>query len=225
MPFIYINKPKDWTSHDVVSFLRKKIKAMKPENKSVKVGHAGTLDPFATGLLIVGIGRDSTKKLDEFKKLPKTYTATLRLGAVSDTHDIMGEIRHTVNPEPPTSDHIAETLKSFLGRQMQTPPMFSAKKIGGKKLYELARKGITVERQPAAVEIYRIELLDYVWPYLKIEVQCSAGTYIRSLADDIGKKLGIGAFCAQLERTAIGPYLSSQAKNPEDFDPAEITQY
>jgi tRNA pseudouridine55 synthase len=222
MSFIYINKPKDWTSHDVVHFLRKKIKAMGPENKSVKVGHAGTLDPFATGLLIVGIGRDSTKKLDEFKKLPKTYVATLRLGATSDTHDITGAIHDAENPVPPAPGRIAEVLKSFLGKQLQTPPMFSAKKIGGKKLYELARKGITIERQPAEVEIYRINLLEYSWPFLKIEIQCSAGTYIRSLAYDIGQKLGTGAFCAQLERTAIGPYLSAQAKNPEEVDLAEI---
>ena len=206
--FLLINKPKDWTSHDVVGFLRKQYP------KKTKVGHAGTLDPFATGLLIVGVGRDATKRLDEFKNMPKTYIATLKLGATSTTLDPEGEITLTPNSnnQTPTTTGVEETLQNFVGKQLQTPPMYSAKKVGGQKLYDLARKGIEIERQPNEIEIYNIELLDYNYPSLKIEVGCSTGTYIRTLADDIGKKLGCGAYCEELERTSIGEYKLKDAE-------------
>ncbi|MFA5061736.1 MAG: tRNA pseudouridine(55) synthase TruB [Patescibacteria group bacterium] len=210
MPFLFINKPAGWTSHDVVAHIR--------TDKKIKVGHAGTLDPFATGLLIVGVGRDCTKKLDEFKQLPKTYIATIKLGATSDTYDKTGKISEYQNPtkDPtkiPDKKTISSILKSFIGKQLQTPPMFSAKKINGQRLYKLARQGKTIERQPNEIEIYEINLLDYSWPILKIEVKCSTGTYIRSLANDIGEKLGIGAYCEELERTAIGENYLKNAIN------------
>lgn len=206
MPFLFINKPVGWTSHDVVAHIR--------TDKKIKVGHAGTLDPFATGLLIVGVGRDCTKKLDKFKKLPKTYIATIKLGEISDTYDRTGKIFISKKPTNiPDKKIISSILKSFTGKQLQIPPMFSAKKINGKKLYELARKGIEVERQPNEIEIYEINLLDYSWPILKIEVKCSTGTYIRSLANDIGEKLGVGAYCEELERTAIGENYLKNAIN------------
>ena len=234
--FILINKPAGWTSFDVVGFIRKKARIEHPENKKIKVGHAGTLDPFATGLLIVGVGRESTKRLDEFKGMPKTYITTIQLGAVSDTYDIDGVIIPTVAPtvilskakDPLNSERegilrftqndIEKVLKLFTGPQKQIPPMFSAKKINGKKLYELARQGITIERKPSDIEIYEINLLEYTWPILKIEVKCSAGTYIRSLANDIGQKLGVGAYCSALTRTAIGDYKLENALSPDDVD-------
>ncbi|MBU0546486.1 tRNA pseudouridine(55) synthase TruB [Patescibacteria group bacterium] len=201
--FVLIDKPVGWTSHDVISRLRKKYGIK-------KIGHSGTLDPFATGLLIVGVGRDATKRLDEFKKMPKVYVATIHLGAVSDTHDKMGKIELTMSNEQltnlPSRNDVEDVLKRFVGKQLQTPPMYSAKKIQGKKLYELAREGITVERKPAEIEIYDIKLLEYDWPYIKIEVKCSTGTYIRALAHDIGAKLGCGGYCEELRRTKIGEY-------------------
>ncbi len=213
--FLLINKPAGWTSFDAVNYIRKKIK-IQTNNKKIRVGHAGTLDPFATGLLIVGVGREATKRLDEFKKLPKTYVAKLRLGAVSDTYDVTGTIttRNIDNAAPPSLDIVKDILKNFIGKQLQIPPMYSAKKIGGERLYKLARQGKIIERKPNEIEILDIKILEYFWPYLKIEVACSAGTYIRSLAHDIGEKLGIGAYCEELARTKIGDYRLEDAKEP-----------
>jgi len=202
--FILINKPSGITSHDVVDKLRE-ITGIR------KIGHAGTLDPFATGLLILGIGREFTKKLSIFQKKDKEYIATLRLGAESDTFDRDGKIVERKVEKIPEREEIAEVLKSFLGEIEQIPPAFSAKKIGGKKLYELARKGIKVEPKPQKVKIYEISILEYKFPYLKIKVKCSSGTYIRSLANDIGKKLGCGAYVEELTRTKIGEFSIEKA--------------
>lgn len=215
--FLLINKPEGWTSFDVVGFARKQLRPKYPEIKKLKVGHAGTLDPFATGLLIIGVGREATKKLDEFKALPKTYVATIRLGATSDTYDKTGRIQQIPNTIPPTAKQIEEKIKSFTGKQKQIPPMFSAKKINGQRLYELARQGIEVERKANEIEIYQIKVLDYSWPLLQIEVQCSAGTYIRSLANDIGAKLGTGAYCEELVRTKIGQHSLADAVSPQSL--------
>jgi len=209
---ILINKPAGWTSFDAVNFIRKKIRAADPQNKKLRVGHAGTLDPFATGLLIIAIGREATKKIDEFKKLTKTYQATLFLGATSNTQDCTGQIT-TLKVTPPDSEQIVITLNQFTGKQLQTPPMFSAKKVNGQRLYKLARQGKEVERAPCEIEIYSIKLLEYNWPILKIEVQCSSGTYIRTLAQDIGERLQTGAYCEALTRTAIGEYSLTDAQN------------
>jgi tRNA pseudouridine55 synthase len=217
MDFLLINKPEGWTSFDVVAYVRKNAKqtiaSTDPKQKRIKVGHAGTLDPFATGLLIVGVGREATKRLDEFKQMIKTYVATIKLGETSDTYDKTGQITITNNQDTVTKEQVLETLPLFKGRQLQIPPMFSAKKVNGQRLYTLARKGIEVERQPNEIEIYEIKLLEYAWPILKIEVRCSAGTYIRSLAHDIGAKLGVGAYCQELVRTQIGNYLLTNAVN------------
>lgn len=217
MEFLLINKPEGWTSFDAVAWVRAHTKKdgllTDPKQKRVRVGHAGTLDPFATGLLIIGVGREATKKLDEFKKMPKTYIATVKLGETSNTHDKTGIITpHPYEKQPSTQD-ILSTIQSCTGKQMQTPPMFSAKKINGQRLYNLARKGIEVERTPVPIEIYAIDILEYAWPILRIQVQCSAGTYIRSLAYEIGEKLGTGAYCQELVRTSIGPYHVTNATN------------
>jgi tRNA pseudouridine55 synthase len=196
--FLYINKPTDWTSHDVVAHLRR-------VTGEKKIGHAGTLDPFATGLLIIGVGREATRELDKFLKQDKEYFAELHLGAVSDTYDLTGEIKKS-DASPPTEDDVKNILKKFLGEQEQIPPMYSAKKIAGKKLYELARKGKEIEREPNKIIIHELNLLNYDWPKLKIRVKCSSGTYIRSLAHDIGQKLNAGAYLEKLERTKIGAH-------------------
>lgn len=240
--FLLVNKPKNWTSHDVVGYLRK-ITGIK------KIGHAGTLDPFATGLLIVGVGREATKNIDTFKALPKEYIATLKLGATSDTQDSTGIIKikksccSETTPrawqESPTTEEpcpeqnkeqisekeVKNILQSFLGKQKQTPPMFSAKKINGKKLYELARKGIEIERQPNNIEISVIDLLEIKNFKLKIKVQCSTGTYIRTLCHDIGEKLKIGAYCDELERTSIGSYSLVKAHEPNFFTKENIAKF
>lgn len=195
--FVLINKPKGMTSHDVVDKLRE-ITNVK------KIGHAGTLDPFATGLLILGIGRESTKRLSLFLKKDKEYLAKIRLGAVSDTYDVEGNIFLIDVKKKPSEKEVQDVLNSFLGRQKQVSPMFSAKKIKGRKLYELAREGKSVKVNPKEIEIYKIKLLRYAFPFLEIRVGCSAGTYIRSLAYDIGKKLGCGGYLEELCRTRIG---------------------
>ena len=215
--FLLINKPKDWTSHDVVGYIRGVVRKATGEKK-IRVGHAGTLDPFATGLLIIGIGREATKRIDEFKNMPKVYIATLKLGSTSTTFDPEGEIKKVVRTGLDLSQQdIKKVLQTFLGKQDQIPPMFSAKKVGGQKLYNLARKGIEIERQPNEIEIYNTKLLDYNYPNLKIEVGCSTGTYIRTLVHDIGQKLGCGAYCEELERTELGEYDLKNAVWPKDI--------
>ena len=209
--FLLINKPADWTSHDVIAHLRK-ISGIKT------IGHAGTLDPFATGLLIVGVGREATKKLGLLIKHDKVYEATFVLGAISNTGDITGEITTNEIKNIPTETQIQNVLESFIGEQLQTPPMFSAKKVGGRKLYELARQGQTIERQPAKITIFSLELLDYTWPNLKIKIHCSSGTYIRSLAKDIGDRLGVGGYVSELNRTAIDKYLLTEATDLKNFN-------
>lgn len=242
--FLLINKPKDWTSHDVVAYTRGivreyyKDRGLPAEARRAKVGHAGTLDPFATGLLIVAVGREATKRIDEFKALPKTYVADIHLGATSDTYDVTGTIQASASDLQTTQKQIDEALKSFIGKQQQTPPMYSAKKIGGKKLYDLARKGIEVKRKPCDIEIFDIALLrviasaakqsrdchvataprnDAAGQLITIMCQVSTGTYIRTLAHDIGHKLGTGAYCETLERTAIGEHLLENAIGPKEL--------
>ncbi|PIR03929.1 MAG: tRNA pseudouridine(55) synthase TruB [Candidatus Magasanikbacteria bacterium CG11_big_fil_rev_8_21_14_0_20_39_34] len=208
--FLLIDKPEDWTSHDVVAYLRRVLKIK-------KIGHAGTLDPFATGLLIVGVAREATKRLDEFKSLPKTYIATLKFGFTSNTFDKTGTIEKYASEGKLDLSRLQTVLEQCIGRQLQLPPMFSAKKVKGKKLYELARKGIEVEREPNEIEIYDLLLLSTTEDTATIEVSCSVGTYIRTLCHDIGEKLGIGAYCEELRRTKIGEYKVEQATPPQQI--------
>lgn len=210
--FLLIDKPKGITSHDVVDFLRKITKIK-------KIGHAGTLDPLATGLLILGISREATKKLSLFQKMKKEYETKIRLGAISTTFDAEGEITFCEVKEIPKREKIEKVLKSFLGKIRQIPPPFSAKKIGGKKAYELARKGIFPKLKEIEVEIYDIELLKYEWPILEIKVKCSSGTYVRTLAHDIGQKLSTGGYIEELRRTKIGKFSVEAAKKLSEISP------
>ena len=197
--FILIDKPVGPSSFGVIARLRR-ITGLK------KIGHAGTLDPFASGLLLCAIGREATREIEKFVKLDKEYVADVFLGKRTDTFDRQGETILEYSGEKIAKKKVKETVASFSGKQEQIPPMFSAKKIKGKKLYELARQGIEVERQPNKIEIFKIKILKYNWPKLKIEVKCSSGTYIRSLADDIGTKLGCSAYLEELRRTKIGKF-------------------
>jgi tRNA pseudouridine55 synthase len=196
---ISINKPAGITSHTVVNKLRK-FYGIK------KIGHAGTLDPFATGVLILLVGRDSTKRSQELMKQDKIYRTKLKLGYISDTYDKDGVIQEYNIQKIPTRLEIDQIIASFVGEISQIPPMYSAIKINGKKMYELARKGQTVDIPPRLVNIYNIIVLDYTYPYLTLDIACSSGTYIRSLGYDIGIKLDTGAYLEELERRQSGEY-------------------
>jgi tRNA pseudouridine55 synthase len=201
---LLIDKPKGWTSHDVVAKTRNIL-------KEKRVGHAGTLDPNATGLLILGTGTD-TKKLGEItKNTTKTYEAEIILGKTTTTDDVDGDVVSINDQIIPTETDIKEVLKTFIGQIEQIPPAFSAIKINGKKAYEMARKGKEVKLEPRKVTINSIEFVDYKYPILKITCEVSAGTYIRSLAKDIGEKLKTGAFLNELRRTKVGEYQVEKA--------------
>jgi len=195
--FLLIDKPAGKTSHDIVARIRR-VTGVK------RVGHSGTLDPFATGLLIVGVGRSATKRLGEFLGKPKTYEALAVLGAKSDTQDKDGAIVPVEGAAMPTEADVRGVLPRFTGEITQTPPMYSAKQIGGKRLYELAREGVVVERKAVTLTVYELTLLSFIAPKFSFRVTCSAGTYVRTLAHDMGEALGTGAYLEELRRTAIG---------------------
>jgi tRNA pseudouridine55 synthase len=199
---LLVDKPTGWTSHDVVAKVRSIIRFQ--SGQKVKVGHTGTLDPFATGLLILVVG-PYTKRAAEFSKLDKTYKAELTLGKISTTGDIEGEIRPKSDKKP-TEDEIRAVLSRFLGQISQTPHPYSAVKVGGQRAYKVARAGKTVEIGPRKVTIYSISDVKYAYPKLSFTISVSSGTYIRSLAEDIGEKLGTGAYLLTLRRTKIGRF-------------------
>ena len=185
---------------------------------AAKAGHAGTLDPFASGLLIVGISRESTRRLDEFKILDKTYHVTAHFGATSDTQDIDGVVSPTPLNTPITHELLEKTIPQFIGQIKQTPPMFSAKKVKGKKLYELARQGKEIKRKPSTINIHSINILKIDPCHATLEVKCSTGTYIRTLVHYIGQALGCGAFAEKLTRTSIGEYSLEDAHEIAELD-------
>jgi tRNA pseudouridine55 synthase len=209
-----IHKPKDITSHDVVDRVRK-------ITDERRVGHAGTLDPFATGVLVVGVTRESTKKLGDISKNSrKEYIAILELGKISDTYDSEGVIKKTKkqkNIKTIKKEEIISVFKEFQGKIKQRPPKFSAVKVNGRKSYERARKGEDFELPEKEIEVFKIELVEFTAPYLKILVECGSGTYIRSLARDIGEKLGTGAYLTELTRTRVGDYKIEDSLTLEEF--------
>jgi tRNA pseudouridine55 synthase len=201
--FFVINKPSGITSHDVVSRVRRILGTR-------KVGHTGTLDPFATGVLPIAVN-DGTKAIPFLDEGVKQYEALLRLGVVTDTLDMTGTIMRRGDFSCVETERLAAVLLRFTGQVSQIPPMFSAIKQGGQPLYKLARQGLEVERHPRQVEIFSLELLSFELPFIGLRVTCSRGTYIRSLADDIGAELGCGASLQELRRTVSGPFLLSAA--------------
>lgn len=209
---IVVNKAKDMTSHDCVNIIRRALKIK-------RVGHTGTLDPMATGILPVCIGK-ATKIADFISLGDKEYEAEFKLGLKTDTLDITGTVVKTSDVSP-KKEEVIEAINSFLGKIMQVPPMYSAKKIKGKKLYELARDGIEINRDPVEVEIKEIEILkiDLDENIISIRVLCSKGTYIRSLIDDIGEKLGTYATMTALNRTKSGMFT---AEHPKVIDIMDI---
>lgn len=205
-----VDKPKDWSSFDVVKFLRSRIGVK-------KTGHAGTLDPMATGLLVLCSGK-ATKSISQIQEMPKTYVAEITFGAATSTYDAESEATETATYDHISRECIEEVLeKDFTGEIEQIPPMFSALKQQGKKLYELARKGIEVEREARKVTIFEMTVLAYEAPVLHIRIECSKGTYIRSIAHDLGILLKSKAHLSALERSAIGNFLNSDALTPHEL--------
>lgn len=209
-------KPYGWTSFQVVSKVRSAI-SKKLHVKKMKVGHAGTLDPLATGVLIVCTGK-STKLIDELQSHTKEYIATLKLGATTPSYDKETEEDAVYPTEHITKELVETVLQRFIGTIEQTPPEYSAVKINGKRAYEFARKGKSVELKPKTLVIDSIELLECNFPEIVIRVVCSKGTYIRALARDIGRELQSGAYLTGLVRTRIGEYKIDECLDPETFN-------
>lgn len=209
---LIVNKPSGMTSHDVVDVVRR-ITGQR------RVGHAGTLDPLATGVLVVGVGREATKALGLISgKTEKRYRAVVRLGATSDTDDREGQVVERDEVTKPKKMDVQRALHGFVGTFEQVPPSFSAIKVGGVKSYDAARKGKSLALEPRTVTIHSIVFRKYAWPLVTFDVTCSSGTYIRALARDLGEKLGTGGLLDALERTAVGLYSIQQAATLEELE-------
>ena len=214
---VIVDKPRDWTSQDVTARLRRVFGTR-------RIGHGGTLDPMATGVLPVFVGR-ATRGVEFFEHAEKTYEAVLRLGLTTDTEDVTGTVL-TEAPVSATDEQIAETLEAFRGNIMQVPPMYSALKVNGQKLCDLARKGKTVERQPRPITIHELTLLERGENTLHLRVRCSKGTYIRTLCMDIGEALGCGGCMERLRRVQAGEYTIEEAVPLQELlDTAEPEKY
>ena len=209
-----IDKPYEWTSADVVRKI--KFQLRKCGYPKIKIGHAGTLDPLATGILLVCIGR-ATKRVDALQSERKEYVAELQLGATTPSGDMEHPIDHTYPTEHITREMVEEALQSLTGEREQLPPLYSAKKVQGVRAYEFAREGVEVELKRALINIYSMELVEYDLPRIKIRVECSKGTYIRSLAFEIGEALNSGAYLSSLRRTRSGEFCVENAHSLDDF--------
>ncbi len=213
---LLIDKPRGKTSFHLVAILRRLTGVR-------KIGHTGTLDPFATGVMVLLIGRDFTKMSDRFLSEDKEYEATVCLGKATDSYDIDGA-QVSSSDIVPTLEQVETSLASFQGEVLQTPPMFSAKKVGGKKLYNLARQGIEIAREPVLVSL-KTTLVHYEYPFLSLRVSCSKGTYIRSIAHDLGQMLGCGAHLTELRRIRSGLFHIDKCTKLEMLTPENVSQY
>lgn len=207
---LLIDKDKDWTSFDVIAKLRGLLKIS-------KIGHAGTLDPLATGLLIVCAGK-YTKKIDMYQGLRKQYTGTIKFGATTKSEDSETPEENITDTGKIESSHILQSFYKFTGKYNQIPPKYSAKRIDGKRAYKLARKDKEFEMKPNEVEIYSLHMQKFHSPFADFRVECSKGTYIRSLARDIGEEVGTGAYLYNLRRTAIGGFTIASALKIKDVE-------
>ena len=226
---LLVDKPAGWTSFDVVNYVRRIVataEGKKPKN--CKVGHSGTLDPFATGLLVLLIGKEYTRRAGELSKLDKTYEAIAELGRVSTTGDPEGELtaysNQIVDPASPfttapTTPDVERVLAQFVGEIDQVPPAYSAIKINGQRAYKLAREGKDVVIESRKTTIHAIELINYIYPDVAFRTEVSSGTYIRALVEDFGRALGTGAYTAELRRTRVGEYLIDDAIQVEGMTP------
>lgn len=204
-----VDKPLGISSMRAVAIVRRKM-------GGIKTGHAGTLDPLASGVLVMAVGK-ATKIISQLMDTTKRYTTTIDLTAFTTTDDLEGERQEVDVKFPPDNNTVELTLKKFTGEIMQKPPAFSAMKVNGRRAYKLARQGKEVKLEPRPVVIYSINIVEYNWPSLTIDVLCGKGTYIRSLARDIGISLNTGGHCTMLRRTAVGPFVESMAIAPDDI--------
>ncbi len=205
------DKPKGWTSFDVVNYVRRMVATqLDKKPKNVKVGHTGTLDPLATGLLVILVGKDYTRRATEWSKLSKTYEVTMKLGVTSTTADEEGE-KTVLSDRVPTHEEIESVLHQFTGALIQTPPAYSAMKVNGVRAYKLAREGKQVIMEPRPATILSNELTAYGYPYVRFTSHVSSGTYIRSLVEDMGVQLQTGAYMSDLRRTSIGDFTIDEA--------------
>ena len=222
---LLVDKPKTWTSFDVVNYVRRVVAAAEGKKpKNTKVGHTGTLDPLATGLLVLLVGKNYTRRAQELTKLDKTYDVTMKLGETSTTGDEEGT-KLKVKSKKFESSEVKKVLQGFVGDSMQVPPAFSAMKIDGKRAYDLARQGKAVELEARPIHISSIKLTEYEYPYVRFTADVGSGTYIRSLVEDIGKQLGTGAYMSDLRRTRVGQFeLSEALSDIKDLTAEQLTQ-
>lgn len=218
---LLINKPYTWSSFQAVNKLKhalKKHPSLLLDDKLVqlRIGHAGTLDPLATGLLIICTGK-KTKEISSFQDLPKEYTGTFFIGATTPCYDKEKEVDEVFPIEHITKELVLEAAQSFVGKQEQIPPMFSAVKVDGKRMYKLARAGQEIELKARPIEILEFEITNYNLPYVDFRISCTKGTYIRSIARDFGLALNSGAYLDALCRTKIGHFSVEDAKTPKEF--------
>jgi tRNA pseudouridine55 synthase len=203
---LLVDKPRTWTSFDVVNYIRRIVATTENKKpKNVKVGHTGTLDPLATGLLVILVGKEYTRRAQEWSKLDKTYEVVMKLGVASTTADEEGE-KTKVSDEQPSREAVEAALAKFTGEIMQTPPIYSAMKVNGVRAYKLAREGKEVTLEPRPAKIYSNVLTEYDYPFVRFTSRVSSGTYIRSLVEDIGRELETGAYMSDLRRTEIGDF-------------------
>ncbi len=214
---LLIDKPSGITSHDVVDIVRKKLGLR-------RVGHCGTLDPLATGLLIILVG-GATKQFSRFVNFDKEYSACLKLGVATDSGDSQGRVRANSEYKDVTEGQVATVFKALEGKGELVPPMVSALKHKGRRLYALARKGITVEREARPVEIYKLKLLKFSLPDIEFELKCSKGTYVRSLGEEIARRLNCVGHIFRIRRISVGPYSVNQAKNIDSFNEDDIRTF
>ena len=214
---IIVNKPEGVTSHDVVDIVRKRL-------RTKKVGHAGTLDPIATGVLLILVGK-CTKLFNRFANFDKEYCATLTLGKRTTSGDREGTTIQTKDYDNITKHKVDEVLRSYIGTVLQTPPMVSAVKHKGKRLYSLARLGIEVDRKPRSIVIKELKLLEFALPYIKFYLKCSKGTYVRQLAEDIARDLGCVGHISAINRQSIGPFNLTQSIPLSEIDESHLRAY
>ena len=213
---LLIDKPYGWTSFNVVSKIKHLIRKSKGYKK-IKVGHAGTLDPLATGLLVICIGK-ATKLVESFLKDDKEYIAKFHLGQTTPSFDMETQMNQDYPIEHITEELVKEVVSSFLGEQSQIPPLYSAKSVNGKRAYKFARQGVAMELESVKVNFLELEIIKFELPKLTIRIKCSKGTYIRSLARDLGKALNSGAYLSDLVRIGSGNFKLSDAKGLEEFE-------
>lgn len=211
---VLIDKPLEFTSHDVIAKLRRKF-------NTKRIGHAGTLDPMATGLLVVAVG-PATRFLQYLPLEPKVYRAVVRLGISTDSYDSEGQVVSEAEVPHDFAVRLGEIIPTMLGLQEQVPPMFSAVKVNGQPLYKLARQGIELERKSRSIHIARMDVLNIGEATVELEIECSGGTYVRTIAHELGERLGCGAYLQSLVRTEIGRFSVDGAKSIEDVSEADL---